>query len=373
MGRPRAGKRLELCYPRPAMASGARAGSSRVVFVDVLRLVASFQMVQGHTLDALLADAHRSGPIFDAWTWARGLTSVAFLFAAGLSFHLATLARLDAHLGDPAAIRRRLRRGAWLVLLGYLMHAPFAALGGDPHATAAALREASIVDVLQCIGVTLLFLEGLTLALRTPGRIVAAAAVTAVAAVALAPVAAELAPTGPLRPLWQYVTPRGGSIFPLLPWAGHMLAGVVAGAWVAPRGAATPRAVSVRRLLGLGLATMALGLTLDTFGAGIVKLGAVILGTGAAAAMCSRVRRLPRPLETLAGETLILYVSHVVVLYAAGVGLAHVIGRTVPLPQALATAAVAIVATAVVGLGWNRLKGSWAGRRAALAGRAQTG
>ena len=47
----------------------------RVVFIDVLRLIAAFQMIQGHTLDALLASELRRGPWFAAWTFARGLTS----------------------------------------------------------------------------------------------------------------------------------------------------------------------------------------------------------------------------------------------------------------------------------------------------------
>src|SRR5688572_31079092 len=70
----------------PASVAVARA---RLSFVDGLRLVAAVQMIQGHTLDALLAPELRQGPCFSAWTFARGLTSTTFLFTAGVSFALA--------------------------------------------------------------------------------------------------------------------------------------------------------------------------------------------------------------------------------------------------------------------------------------------
>ena len=112
---------------RPACG---RAG--RVVVVDALRLLATVQMVEGHTLDAVLALDLRSGAAFELWRWARGLTSVAFLFAAGLSFYLATVRRLDAHLASRAERRRRFTRGATLIGVGYALRAPLGALADEP-------------------------------------------------------------------------------------------------------------------------------------------------------------------------------------------------------------------------------------------------
>ncbi|HKP59763.1 MAG TPA: heparan-alpha-glucosaminide N-acetyltransferase domain-containing protein, partial [Polyangiales bacterium] len=130
---------------------------SRVVFVDLLRFVAALQMLQGHTIAALLAPAARHGPWFALWSAARGLTSVAFLFAAGLSFYLAT-----ERARDPRAASRRVLRALRLIALGYLLHLPLAALfTSDPASRLRALHEFAAVDVLQCIGVSLLALEAL--------------------------------------------------------------------------------------------------------------------------------------------------------------------------------------------------------------------
>ena len=40
----------------PRAAAGAGVRGRRIHFVDLLRLLASFQMIHGHTLDALMAE-----------------------------------------------------------------------------------------------------------------------------------------------------------------------------------------------------------------------------------------------------------------------------------------------------------------------------
>ena len=57
---------------------------ARVLFIDLLRVLAAFQMLQGHTIAALLAGSYRHGLLYSLWYGARGLTSIAFLFASGL-------------------------------------------------------------------------------------------------------------------------------------------------------------------------------------------------------------------------------------------------------------------------------------------------
>src|SRR5690606_18597665 len=134
----------------------------RVVFVDALRLLAAVQMVQGHTLDALLSAELRAGAWFRAWTFTRGLTSTAFLLTAGFAYVLAERASRAA---PDVGRRRRLRRALSLVLIGYAMRAPLGVLFGDPLAEA--LRNALAVDVLQCIGVSMAALEGLCAVLQS--------------------------------------------------------------------------------------------------------------------------------------------------------------------------------------------------------------
>ena len=336
----------------------------RITFVDLLRLVASFQMVVGHTIDGLLREELRRGDAFDAWTSVRGLTAVSFMVAAGLSFHLSTLARFETHRGDPAAVKRRLRRGLMLVAIGYLLHAPLGALFGD---VGAALRELAIADVLQCIGLSILALEGLTLLAKRPAHVALASAALALVLLALGPLGDAVVPAGPLRPLLNYVSHRGGSLFPIVPWAGFVFAGVAAGAFALPDGARTDPATPAKRLALLALVTLglaALASPIDVDGVSrnaqtafnLKKLGAVFGVVAFLAALGARLPRLPRPAAVLASETLALYVSHLMVLYAGGVGLMRLVGHSLSLPAALGVAALMVTGTAAFGLLWHRAK-----------------
>ncbi|HEY2732482.1 MAG TPA: heparan-alpha-glucosaminide N-acetyltransferase domain-containing protein, partial [Polyangiales bacterium] len=129
--------------------------STRVVFVDRLRFIAAFQMLQGHTVSALLAPAYRVGNWYAVWSAARGLTSVAFLFTAGMSFGLASARPFASSAARASASRARALRALRLIALGYVLHAPLQLLW-DPSNARAAFERFVAVDVLQCIGVSLL-------------------------------------------------------------------------------------------------------------------------------------------------------------------------------------------------------------------------
>ncbi|MCB9592530.1 MAG: DUF1624 domain-containing protein [Sandaracinaceae bacterium] len=141
---------------------------ARVWFVDVVRLIASFQMINGHTLDALMVDELRQGALYERYTWMRGLVSVAFLTVAGLAFHLATLARFDAHRASKDEVRKRLRRAGILLLLGYFLRFPGEGLFGDGAAATESWNLFFTCGVLQCIGVALFVLEVGTILAKRP-------------------------------------------------------------------------------------------------------------------------------------------------------------------------------------------------------------
>jgi uncharacterized membrane protein len=331
------------------------APRTRAGFVDWLRLVASLQMIQGHAIDALLADAHRTGPLFEAWTWARGLTAPAFLVASGLSFHLATRLDDESRYGlqraTRGARRRRVVRSGWLVVLGTLLHL---------------LDGAWIVDVLQCVGVTLLALDAVVTLAPRRAHVLAASAALAALSVALALPLGELEGEGAMRFVVSWVSRREGSLFPLVPWAAYVLGGVLLGRLCLPHGAATTARLTATRLLVVGFASCALAPLLeasigapaaDTYSAHpavvATRFGVVALSAGSLTLLSARVS-LPAWGRTLAGETLALYVVHLLVLYAEGVGPGRVFARTCSLPVSVAAAIVIVGLSAGVALGWAR-------------------
>ena len=95
-------------------------GSMRVHLVDLLRLIATLQMVNGHTLDAVVDPQHLTGHAFDVYNFFRGLVSVSFMLASGVAFHLTTIARIGYGALDGRATLKRVRRMIEIIVIGYL-------------------------------------------------------------------------------------------------------------------------------------------------------------------------------------------------------------------------------------------------------------
>ncbi|MFT5353959.1 MAG: acyltransferase [Polyangiales bacterium] len=364
--------------PSEATHAPKKEKASRVIFVDLLRLLASFQMLHGHTLDALLASELRQGAIFEGWSWQRGLVSVGFLFAAGIAFTLSTLGDLPRWKANKVRVKKRRRRIAWLIFLGYSMHFPAEAFGSDPARAEASLQAFMIADVLQCIGVSIGIMQIVAHFAKNARQVVWTAAVLAVVFIGLAPLADAVLVEGWTRPFANYLSHHGGSLFPLFPWSGFVFAGVAASALVAPQGARTAAKVPPPRLAFLAVALFGLWfaasaspyswVTAETTSHGvpsfaILKLASVVAVVFVLSVIGLFIQHLPKWLMTLAGESLMLYWFHLMVLYGAGIGLGTTIGRTLSFPQALLAAAMMVVVACSVGLLWNRLK-RWRRERA---------
>jgi uncharacterized membrane protein len=185
-----------------------------------------------------------------------------------------------------------------------------------------------------------------------------------------APLFSPLEAEPPVRWLLDWVTRSGGSLFPLFPWAGFVWLGLAVAPWI--EAATEPR--GALRLGVLGATLAAIGhfvqpyvphLSPEQYYAwppfSLHRLGLVlVLFTGLA--MLGRRLALPPWARTLAKETLVLYVVHLVILHASVFGLIHWIGPTLHPLAAVAVAAVVIAVSAAAALGWAALKARRAAR-----------
>jgi uncharacterized membrane protein len=354
----------------PSAAEPARATKPRITFVDVLRLLALAQMINGHTLDAVMLDSVREGPIFSWYNYVRGLVSVAFLLAAGFSYSLTTVAKLEEHKRDPALRRKRLGRGLLLLFLGYALQFRTGMLHDADHAPrmwAYFWR----VDVLHCIGFGILAQEAITRVARTRREVALYATGLATVLVALAPIGDALSEPGPWSFLTNWLGQRGGSLFPVLPWSAYTLLGCAIATTVLPEGTRTPASYPWSRILGLAALALALRYVLravpytlaveDTAWGSrpeyfVAKLATVLFAVAVLALAMQRVPRLRRWVTTIAGETLIIYVFHLPVLYSFPWSPANVWPHALPLSRGLVVVAVMAVLCTAVGLGWSRSK-----------------
>ncbi|MCB9708280.1 MAG: DUF1624 domain-containing protein [Myxococcales bacterium] len=329
------------------MAERTAVSRKRVVYLDLLRLFATFQMLQGHAIDAVLQPQFRSGSVHAWWVHVRGYTAPAFLFAAGFAFYLTTLRPgLGAQADAPANHWRRLRRFGMLIALGYMMHLP---------PSLEQVWDYAIVDVLQCIGVSLMALELLRWWFPASSVALAASAILTVSCFALAPLFADWLPLGPWRIFSNYVNHAGGSLFPLLPHGGYLFAGVCTGAVAA---STYELACHRWRLLVLSgcswlvVGTMAMA-HIDTMR--IERLAVVLSITSLLALAWGNRTALGYPWSTFARQTLVIYWVHVWVLYAKPWGVQYWYGRILGPWGAIAFALLVVVASLACGLFWEKI------------------
>lgn len=333
----------------------------RFLFVDVLRLLALLQMVNGHTLHALLQPEVRQGTVYSGYLWFRGLVSVAFMLAAGLAFYITAVIRPGAFSARERM--RRVRRALEIIAIGFLLRLPLAAiLSGDANALRRGLAGLAQVDVLPCIGASLLLLELASCVSARPAWIASICAALTLATAQLTAWGASL----PVSFASGWLGPQGGSSFPLLPYSGFVFAGVTLGAAVLPLGAATaPRLIAIRLACVSGVwyaLSLALGRSPNTSPPGVhtpsffaLKLAVVALACAALVLALRRVRALPPLCATLTRETLGIYVFHLFVLYGYPIALSQRLGQQLSLLQALSVSAAMIVASAAFGVVWHKL------------------
>ena len=341
--------------------------------VDVLRIIASLQMINGHTLDSLLLPELETGAIYSRYGWYRGLVSVAFLLVAGMAYYLATLRRFDTHKANPAAIRKRLRRGVDLILIGYFLRFPYAMFqGGDPEYLTRVWSYFLNCGVLQCIGISLLVLEGMTIAFKRPHHVIVGAGVLATGLVVVAPWLDTFPVDGQWRFLMSYLSHRGGSLFPIAPWGALMLSGVVLGAWLFPKGADTSllgRLWRIAVLFAVSYTMWRLMKVIDfpfvtsetTYSARpealFDRMRGISVFLAVLAVLAHPLRRLPHVFTVISGETLAVYVIHLVLLFHPPVYLASRVGNSsLELRPALMLSAMMIVSTISLTLLWHEQK-----------------
>lgn len=347
--------------------------SSRLVYIDLVRVAAILFMIQGHALDVLLAPQYRGGFFYNGWLFLRGLTAPTFFVLSGMSFMIASSRKWDLYLAPTGALFKRLGRFTMFIFLGYLMHFPVKALRDLQWMDAAGWQSWLQVDVLQCIGVTLIGLQLLIWLAKTPVKLAKIAAVAGSAVVLLSPVMWKFAPLAHL-PLvaWSYLSGNGGSLFPLFPWSGYVLFGVVLG-YAQVRGRETPAALPFGSMAALGGLLIFASVTFQKVPGTIygsldfwhtspnlflMRIGLVCLILAVVSVLTPRIWIPQSATRSLAEESLTIYFVHICILYGSlwNIGLRQRIGATLTPMLTFEWIALLLIAMVALGYGWNRFK-----------------
>lgn len=191
--------------------------TNRIFFIDAVRAFAILMMLQGHFIDALLDPIYRdtSHTAYQVWSYFRGITAPTFFTISGLVF-LYLLLRAKDKGDDTSRVKKGLYRGLLLIGIGYMLRINiFGWLTGEFN------NQFFVIDVLQCIGLSLIILIVCYVLLRKHIKLLS---LTLLALGCLCFVTEPLYRSLEINNIpiifANYITKSNGSIFTILPWFG---------------------------------------------------------------------------------------------------------------------------------------------------------
>jgi uncharacterized membrane protein len=196
---------------------------NRLPFLDWTRGAAVLIMIQCHTFNCFAHPGVRQGGPYVLSQFIGGMAAVLFLFLAGVTFAF-QMDRLDRGDAPPGRkIVKMVRRAGYVILLAYLFRLNNSLMDW-PHP---AWRVLIKVDILNCMGVSMLLLAPLCLCSpRWRLRVAAVAGLTAAVASPLL----SMAEWGHVPAFFtNYIVPNRKA-FPLFPWGSYLAFGIAAGA-----------------------------------------------------------------------------------------------------------------------------------------------
>lgn len=194
--------------------------SSRLYFIDAMRAWAILMMLQGHFIDGLLAPQFRdtTNAAFALWKYNRGITAPVFFTVAGFIFMYLLIRNKDAGRANPR-VKKGIKRGLMLIGLGYILRLDFPGflLKGEIY------DNFYKIDVLHCIGLSILLLVGVYLLSYDRKKYVMP--------LLLGGSTLLLFCTYPWYSAWDFgflpkflanfITKTNGSVFTIFPWFGY--------------------------------------------------------------------------------------------------------------------------------------------------------
>lgn len=196
---------------------------ARLYFLDAIRAWAILMMLQGHFIDGLLDNAFRndSNLVFSVWKYFRGITAPVFFTISGFIFTFLLIKSPKTGFDNPR-VKKGIKRGLELLAIGYLLRMNlFGLLKGEVY------DSFFLVDVLHCIGFSLLFIIGFYLLTFTKQKWIFPAILFATTMLLFLFEPLYKVGNFELLPhfIQNYLSKANGSVFTIIPWLGYATIG----------------------------------------------------------------------------------------------------------------------------------------------------
>ncbi|WP_149302982.1 acyltransferase family protein [Pareuzebyella sediminis] len=195
------------------------SASKRLYFIDAIRAWAILMMLQGHFIDGLLDNAFRdtSNTAYTIWKYFRGITAPVFFTVSGFIFTFLLIRNQETGLKNPR-IKKGVKRGLELLFIGYLLRTNLLGLiNGEIYASF------YLVDVLHCIGLSILGIIALYLLTQDRKKLVFPVVLVAITLLLFLfePIYKQWDYSFLPVALANYVSKANGSVFTFVPWFGY--------------------------------------------------------------------------------------------------------------------------------------------------------
>lgn len=299
-----------------------------------MRAWAILMMLQGHFIDGLLDPIFRNPEStgFSTWLYFRGITAPVFFTVSGFIFTYLLIRVPEKGLQNPR-VQKGIRRGLQLLLIGYALRLNiFGLFKGQIYG------GFYLVDVLHCIGLSILAIIGFYLACSKKKDFLfpLLLASTTIALFLFEPLYKQWSfsflPSG----LANYFTKANGSVFTIIPWLGYATLGAslsIAFFKFKTQKYLYPLAILISSVIGFGLIYYSSPLFLALYEFSGVELFKLIFSNNYlfirlgdvfvvfAIFMLIRKFLTNTTLLKIGANTLSIYVIHFIILYGSFTGL----------------------------------------------------